>query len=48
MWAAATVELDAEGQALRERLLTFRTQAVRKNYKVSTLPPATSRSLLEY
>jgi hypothetical protein len=35
------VELDAEGQALRERLRAFRTQAVRKNYKVSTRPPAT-------
>jgi hypothetical protein len=35
------VELDAEGQALRERLRVFRTQAVRKHYKVSTLPPAT-------
>jgi hypothetical protein len=38
---AAAVELDAEGQALRERLRAFRTQAVRKNYKVSTRPPAT-------
>jgi hypothetical protein len=35
------VELDAKGQALRERLRAFRTQAVRKNYKVSTRPPAT-------
>jgi hypothetical protein len=35
------VELDAEGQALRERLRAFRTQAVRKNYKVLTRPPAT-------
>ena len=35
------VELDAEGQALRKRLRAFRTQAVRKNYKVSTRPPAT-------
>jgi hypothetical protein len=35
------IELDAEGQALHERLRTFRTQAVRKNYKVSTRPPAT-------
>ena len=35
------VELDTEGQALRERLRAFRTQAVRKNYKVSTRPPAT-------
>ena len=35
------VELDAEGQALRERLRAFRTQAVRKNYKASTRPPAT-------
>ena len=35
------VELDAEGQALSERLHVFRTQAVRKNYEVSTLPPAT-------
>jgi hypothetical protein len=35
------VELDAEGQAIRERLHVFRTQAVRKNYKVSTRPPAT-------
>jgi len=26
------VELGAEGQALRERLRAFRTQAVRKNY----------------
>jgi hypothetical protein len=34
-------ELDAEGQALHKRLRVFRTQAVRKNYKVSTLPPAT-------
>ena len=40
-YSAATVELDAEGQALRERLRTFRTQAVRENYKVSTRPPAT-------
>ena len=35
------VELDAEGQALRERFRAFRTQAMRKNYKVSTHPPAT-------
>ena len=35
------VELGAEGQALRKRLRAFRTQAVRKNYKVSTRPPAT-------
>ena len=35
------IELDAEGQALRKRLRAFRTQAVRKNYKVSTRPPAT-------
>jgi hypothetical protein len=35
------VELDAKGQALHERLRAFRTQAVRKNYKVSTRPPAT-------
>ena len=35
------VELDAEGQALRKRLRTFRTQAVRKNYKASTHLPAT-------
>ena len=35
------VELDAEGQALRERLRAFRTQAVTKNYKFSTRPPAT-------
>ena len=27
------VENDAEGQALRERLRAFRTQAVKKNYK---------------
>jgi hypothetical protein len=26
------VELDAEGQALRERFRAFRTQAVKKNY----------------
>jgi hypothetical protein len=46
------VELYTEGQALRERLSAFRTQAVRKNYKVSTRPPATlllsPRVLLEY
>ena len=35
------VELDAKGQALSERLHAFRTQAVKKNYKVSTHPPAT-------
>ena len=35
------VELGAEGQALHKRLRAFRTQAVRKNYKVSTRPPAT-------
>jgi hypothetical protein len=35
------VELDAEGQSLGERLRAFRTQAVRKNYKVSTRPPTT-------
>ena len=35
------VELDTEGQALRERLRAFRTQAVRKNYKASTRPPPT-------
>jgi hypothetical protein len=35
------VELGVEGQALRQRLRAFRTQAVRKNYKVSTRPPAT-------
>ena len=35
------VELNAEGQALRKRLRAFRTQAMRKNYKVSTRPPAT-------
>jgi hypothetical protein len=35
------VELGAEGQALRKRLRAFRTQAVRKNYKVSTRPPVT-------
>jgi hypothetical protein len=35
------VKLDAEGQALREQLRAFHTQAVRKNYNVSTLPPAT-------
>jgi hypothetical protein len=34
------VELDAEGQALRERLRVFRTQAVKKNYK--GLPPCDS------
>ena len=38
----------AEGQALRERLRTFRTQAVRKNYKVSARPPATLPFSLEY
>ena len=45
------VELDAEGQALHKRLRTFRTQAVRKNYKVSTRPPATlplSPRILKY
>ena len=31
----------AEGKALRKRLNVFRTQAVRKNYKVSTRTPAT-------
>jgi hypothetical protein len=35
------VELDAEGQALHKRLRTFRTQAVRKNYKASMHLPAT-------
>jgi hypothetical protein len=35
------VELGAEGLALRKRLRAFRTQAVRKNYKVSTRPPVT-------
>jgi hypothetical protein len=37
------VKLGAEGQALRERLRAFRTQAVRKTtkFKVSTRPPAT-------
>jgi hypothetical protein len=35
------VELDAEGQALREQLRAFHTKAVRKNYKVSTRPPVT-------
>ena len=35
------VELGVEGQALRKRLRAFRTQAVRKNYKVSTRPPVT-------
>jgi hypothetical protein len=35
------VKLDADGQALRERLRAFRTQAVRKNYIVSTRFPAT-------
>jgi hypothetical protein len=42
------VELDAEGQALRERLRTFRKQAVRKNYKASTRPPATLLLSPEY
>ena len=33
------VELDAEGQALRERLRAFRTQAVKKTTRV--FPPTT-------
>ena len=37
--AASPIELVAEGQALRERLRAFRTQAVRKNTRVS--PPLT-------
>ena len=39
--AAAVAQLGVEGQALRQRLRAFRTQAVRENYKVSTRPPAT-------
>jgi hypothetical protein len=39
--AATASQLEADGQALRERLRAFRTQAVRKNYKVSTRPPTT-------
>jgi hypothetical protein len=39
--AATASQLDADGQALRKRLRAFRTQAVRKNYKVSKRPPAT-------
>ena len=35
------IEHDADDQSLRERLRAFRTQAVRKKYKVSTRPPAT-------
>jgi hypothetical protein len=39
--AASPLKLDTDGQALRERFRAFRTQAVRKKYKVSTRPPAT-------
>ena len=35
------VELDAKGQAFRKQLRAFRTQAVRKNYKVSMRLPTT-------
>jgi hypothetical protein len=42
------VELDTEGQALRERLRAFRTQAVRKNTKFQRALPRLSRSPLEY
>ena len=42
------VELDAEGQALRERLRAFRTQAVSKNTKFHHALPRLSRSPLEY
>ena len=42
------VELDAEGQALRERLRAFHTQAVRKNTKFQRALPRLSRSPLEY
>jgi hypothetical protein len=42
------IELDAEGQALRERLRAFRTQALRKTTKFQRFPPRLFRSPLEY
>jgi hypothetical protein len=42
------VELDAEGQALRERLRAFRTQAVGKTTKFQHALPRLFRSPLEY
>ena len=42
------IELDAEGQALCKRLRAFRTQAVRKTYKVSRALPRLPCSPLEY
>ena len=42
------VELDAEGQTLRERLRAFRTQAVRKTTKLQRFLPRLFCSPLEY
>ena len=42
------LKLDADGQALRERLCAFRTQAMKKITKSQRALPRLSRSPLEY